>query len=75
MEISCYTTTMSIDIHRSIAGFDISHYAQSHRAPYTLRRQIGGTTYILSGRCSPHARETAVEKIQRLILADPHLTI
>lgn len=75
MRTTYYTTTTPADVRRSVWGIDISKHAQFHRAPYTLRRQIGGTTYILSGRCSPHARETAVEKIQRLILADPRLTI
>lgn len=35
-----------------------------------LERKIGGTTYIVTGQFSATARETAVEKIQRIILKE-----
>lgn len=34
----------------------------------TLRRKLGGTEYIVTGRHSPTARETATAKLKRLIL-------
>ncbi len=35
-----------------------------------LRRKVGGTEYIITGRYSPTARETAAAKLRRLILND-----
>lgn len=35
-----------------------------------LEREIGGTTYIVTGQFSATARETAVEKMQRIILKE-----
>lgn len=34
----------------------------------TLRQTIKGTEYIVTGKFSPNARETAVEKMRRVIL-------
>ncbi len=34
----------------------------------TLRRERGGTEYIVTGRYSPTARETATAKLKRLML-------
>lgn len=34
----------------------------------TLRRERGGTEYIVTGRHSPTARETATAKLRRLML-------
>ncbi|WP_297986943.1 MULTISPECIES: transposon-encoded TnpW family protein [Eubacteriales] len=39
-------------------------------APRTRSRAIGGTTYIVVSEFSPDARETAVEKMRRIILED-----
>lgn len=36
----------------------------------TIRRKIGGTTYIVTSEYSKNATETVVQKIQRLILKD-----
>lgn len=36
--------------------------------PPTMRCQIGNAEYIVSGRISPNARETAEQKMRRLIL-------
>ncbi len=36
----------------------------------TIRRKIGGTTYIVTSEYSKNATETAVQKMQRLILKD-----
>ena len=36
-------------------------------------KKIRGTTYIVTGQHSPTARETAVEKMKRIILNDPSL--
>ena len=33
-----------------------------------LEREISGTTYIVTGQFSATARETAVEKMQRIII-------
>lgn len=38
--------------------------------PLTLKRQIGGTTYIVSSRFSEQAKEDMVAKVKRLILSD-----
>ena len=35
-----------------------------------LEREISGTTYIVTGQFSATARETAVEKMQRIILKE-----
>lgn len=35
-----------------------------------LERKIGGTTYIVTGQFSTTARETAIEKIERIILQE-----
>ena len=35
-----------------------------------LRKVVGGTEYIITGRYSPTARETAAAKLRRLILND-----
>lgn len=37
---------------------------------HSLEREISGTTYIVTGHFSPTARETAVEKMQRIILKE-----
>ena len=36
----------------------------------TITREIGGTTYIVTSVYSENATETAVQKMQRLILKD-----
>ena len=36
----------------------------------TITRKIGGTTYIVTSEYSKNATETAVQKMQRLILKD-----
>lgn len=36
----------------------------------TRQRTIGGTTYMVVSEFSPDARETAVEKMRRIILED-----
>ncbi len=38
--------------------------------PLTLKRQIGGTTYIVSSRFNEQAKEDMVAKVKRLILSD-----
>ena len=41
----------------------------AERGP-TIRRKIGGTTYIVTSEYSKKATETAVQKMERLILRD-----
>lgn len=43
---------------------------QNPPTPQTRRRTIGGTTYIIISEFSPDARETAVEKMRRIILKE-----
>lgn len=42
---------------------------RGERGP-TITRKIGGTTYIVTSEYSKNATETAVQKMQRLILKD-----
>ena len=41
----------------------------------TIRKEIGGTTYVITSVYSRKATETAVEKIRRLILKDAEIPI
>ncbi len=42
----------------------------THAPLPVLRKVVGGTEYIITGRYSPTARETAAAKLRRLILND-----
>jgi len=35
-----------------------------------LKKKIGGTTYIVTGHFSENARETATDKVRRIILKE-----
>jgi len=45
-------------------------HSESPSVPQTRTRAIGGTTYIITSEFSPKARETAVEKMRRIILEE-----
>ena len=47
---------------------DTGGISREHIRP--LEREISGTTYIVTGQFSATARETAVEKMQRIILKE-----
>lgn len=67
-------TTAAVDLRRTVWGADFGDLTVFYRDPNSyppMRRRIGGTTYIINARCSPTARETAMEKLLRLMLHDP----
>lgn len=68
-----YSTTAAVDLRRTVRGPDFGSMTIFYRDPNSyppLRRRIGGTTYIINAKCSPAARETAIEKLLRLMLND-----
>lgn len=68
-------TTAAVDLRRTVRGSDFGDLTVFYRDPNSyppMRRRIGGTTYIINARCSPTARETAMEKLLRLMLNDPN---
>lgn len=45
-----------------------AHKVIMYSAPPTVQREYHGTEYVVNGRCAPNARETAPQKMLRLIL-------
>ncbi len=51
-------------------GDYLRRYVVIHAPLPVLRKVVGGTEFIITGRYSPTARETAAAKLRRLIMND-----
>lgn len=73
MKTTYYGTNAAVDLRRTVRGADFGLINVFFRDPNTyppMCRRIGGMTYIINARCSLTARETATEKLLRLMLND-----